>query len=251
MIAILLRVLPLVYPPLTADQVVRLETAVDGRDHQEEAFVALCENAHAYRDALGPSDEPVRLVVDRAALLADPDSARGALVRLEGVVHEPRRLAPPFEDVIECFLVDASDVPHLVYFVDARDDPLELDHLSEWSCIARFYKRVDATARDGTDRAYAAFVGARPMRRDGIGAGTETGQNRSVTWTPFVIVLVGAVTLVFLLRASRRAAARLPHVLTSAGPEDDAGDRIEEDLPDDPASALAELRRRSQREDES
>ena len=70
-------------PPLTDEQRVRLETAYDGRDHQEEAFVALLDNVRSVGD-----DDLVRLRPDPDRLVAEPEAFRGDLCRLVGRIEQ-------------------------------------------------------------------------------------------------------------------------------------------------------------------
>jgi hypothetical protein len=97
----------------------------------------------------------------------------------------------------------------------------------------RFYKRVEFTARDGVQRSYPAFVTAHPQRITGSAASAAP-----INWLVFYILLVVALLAVFVVlmvfvRRTRRGGG------TEAM---DGG----EPLPDDPAEALRELRRRAQ-----
>lgn len=218
-------------PPLDAGERGRIETAVDGRDHREEAFVAMVE--HVRRWAPGPHDAAIRIEPDPAALVADPDASRGDLCRLRGRIAQRTALARPVGGVEEWFVRDASDRPMVVYVVDldpqfaAREgDAIEID--------ARFLKRMDFTARDGDPRSYAAFVGRFPVRRAAPG-----------TWVlavPVAIMLITFVGLLVYARAGRRPSRSHRGAGASPVEVDDDGR-----LPDDPVDALAELRRRADR----
>jgi hypothetical protein len=103
--------------------------------------------------------------------------------------------------------------------------------------LARFYKRVDAVARDDRLREYPAFVGAFPEVR---AAGAGWGRVWIVTIPVAVMLLVFLLLLLYARRGGRPVRARIG----TTGPlTTDQGD---EHLPDDPAEALAELRRRAE-----
>jgi hypothetical protein len=108
--------------------------------------------------------------------------------------------------------------------------------------LARFYKRVDAVARDGVERSYAAFVGAHPQRVEAAPAGTA---HLFIVLVPVIVLLAAFVVLMMYVRrqrGGRRAVRR------AIGPEDAAVLDEIGPLPDDPAEALAELRRRADAE---
>lgn len=236
----------LAIPPLTDEQTVRLETAHDGRDHQEEAFVALVENLLAWDGDIG--DTPVRIEQNILAMLDDPDRFRGEIVRLTGRIAQITPLASPHDGLLECFIRDQADRPLLAYVVIGKgpdEDPGEALALREGlrvELFARFYKRVDFTARDGTERSYAAFVGAHPRVISQVAAGTEVTY-LAVVSVGLLVLLVVFVVLIAAARRRRRDHRRSPSQRLSpesVPPElDDTTD-----LPDDPAEALTELHRR-------
>lgn len=230
-------------PPLTDGQVGRLETAHDGRDHQEEAFVALVENARTFSGE-GPGlvgSAAVRLAPDCDALLADPDAHRGDLCRLSGVVQQVTPLARPHEAATECFVRDAAGRPLLVYIVGLSPEDRDVFAPGrDIALYARFYKRVDAEARDGAMRRYPAFVGARPWR--------PTPRDAATSVLPVVAALVlglGAVFLLLLL-LTRRQRRTLPVRRARPSPDEEPAELDDQPpLPDDPTEALAELKRRA------
>lgn len=229
-------------PPLTDEQIVRLETAHDGRDHQEEAFMALVENLGDWDGAIG--DTPVRLEPHIVTMLDAPDRYRGELVRLIGHVAQVNHLPQPHERVVECFIRDATDRPLLVYVVvNGNGDSLSaLRERRQIEIYARFYKSVRFTARDGRERSYAAFVGAHPRVISPAAAGGEVAYLAMVS-TALLVLLVVFVVLIAAARRRRRENRRSPAQRLSpesVPPElDDTTD-----LPDDPAEALTELHRR-------
>ena len=221
-------------PPLTDDQRVRLETAYDGRDHQEAAFVALLENARRWTGGLG--EAPVRLHPDLEAMLGEPQAYRGELCRIAGRLEQQARLPIPYQGVTEWFVRDEAGRPILVYV-----DGLALDHPvregRQVTIIARFYKRIDGVGRDGEPHRYPAFVGALPSF---VAAGEGSWL---VLWA--VAVPVGIMFLIFLILVvlARSRDRRRPHPVRSGSA---ATVEAWEPLPDDPAEALAELRRRAE-----
>jgi hypothetical protein len=224
--------------PLTGDQRGRLETAYDGRDHQEEAFAALVEHAGTWTGGLG--DAAVRLAPDLDAMIAAPDDYRGDLCRLDGVLQQRTMLAPPWEGIGEWFVRDAAGRPVLVYVVgDERGIP----EGTPVRLHARFYKTVDARARDGETHRYAAFVGAGPAVNV-PGSGSDAGV--LIVLAP-ALGAMGAVfiLLMLLVRKQRsRPHGRAPRAATGEAMSEAVDG--EDGLPDDPVEAMAALRRRAE-----
>jgi len=231
-------------PPLAEDQRVRLETAYDGRDHREEAFVALVENVETWTEGL--ADAPVRLSPDFDAMLASPDEYRGELCRVIGVLQQRTRLARPHDRAWEWFIRDDSGRAIMVYVVGltAEDETAFADG-RRVAIVARFYKRVDATARDGRTHSYPALVGAFPRL---AGSAASGGADLRGLFTLAIVLLalaVAVVVLLVVLARRQRAGARTHRPSIHADDKDgevDAGGP----LPDDPAEALAELKRRAE-----
>lgn len=221
--------------PLTNDQRVRLATAFDGRDHQEAAFVALVENVRLWTPGVG--DAPIRLQPDLTAMLADPEAYRGSLCQIAGRVQQQTPLSALYEGVTEWFIRDESGRPILVYVVDHEGDPT----ISDGQAVvlhARFYKRVDAIARDGVARSYPAFVGALPSR--------PVAADAALSGVLVVVIPVAVLLVIFLLLMMyvrrNRAERRLRRPVIGERPEVDESPA----LPDDPADALNEMRRRAE-----
>ena len=72
--------------PLTEEERIIIDTAYDGRDHREAAYIALAEHAAAWTDGVG--DEQVRLAPDFDAILADPGEYRGDLCLIAGRIEQ-------------------------------------------------------------------------------------------------------------------------------------------------------------------
>lgn len=224
--------------PLTPDQRVALETAYDGRDHQESAFDALLENVGSWTEGIG--DEPVRLEPDFEAMLNDPGGYRGELCRISGRLEQQSWLAPPHQDVAEWFIRGAGDEAIALYVCGLGADR-QFDDGAEIVVHARFYKRIDADARDGERHRYAAFVGAFPEFAGG--PAQSAGGFALILVIPVAVLLfVFMVLLVYVRRSGkansrghRRADVASQHEVDASPP-----------LPDDPAEALSELRQRSE-----
>jgi hypothetical protein len=231
---LILSVLLAAVPPLTGDEAARLRAAADGSDHRGPAFAALVENVARWTPRL--ADEDVPAAPDLDALLADPALHRGRLFRVAGVVQQQVPLAYPYEHVDEWFLRDGAGRPMIVY-VCGLDPGHEFRDGRAAVLTARFYKRVDAQARDGRLHRYPAFVGAfprpDPAAREGWGR----------LWLVTAPVAVMLVVFLLLLLYARRGGGPMRARGATAGPWIDPGD---EGLPDDPADALAELRRRAE-----
>ncbi len=230
--------------PLTDEQRLRLETARDGGDHREEAFMALIENAGEWSE--GPIEEPVRLNPDFETMLGSTEEYRGELCRIAGVIQQQSGLGRPYDEAREWFVRDATGRPILVFVAGLADEEAgDFVDGRRVAIYARFYKRVDAVAQDGRLRSYPAFVGALPSLATGMGS--KAGS--SGTMLRAVIVLLSAVGAVFVivLVMSRRVQSRRK-VLAPLPGRFELRDSVEgEPLPDDPVKALAELKSRAER----
>lgn len=231
-------------PPLSDDQAARLHGAVDGGDYHDEAFLALVENVRTWTSELG--DAPIRLNPNFDTMLRNPSEYRGELCRLRGVLQQETKLPPPFENVTEWFVRPENGESVIVYIVGLprteqyKDfDPVEID--------GRFYKRMEFTARDGKKRGYPSLVSAFPRRTSA--SGSTSAATSPVPAIGGIIVLLGIAFVAMLLWAKRSRGGRRDrlgvheHRATRAG--DLAAVDGNEPLPDDPAQALAELKRRA------
>ena len=108
--------------------------------------------------------------------------------------------------------------------------------------MARFYKRVDAVARDGKVHQYPAFVGVVSTR---VIAGDKLWLGLWAVAIPVVVMFVLFLLLLIYVRRGRPAVGArrsiVPPVVEALAEVDDPAP-----LPDDPAQALAELRRRAE-----
>jgi hypothetical protein len=231
----------LAVPPLTDEQRTLLQSADDDRTHEEVAFEALLEHVASWPDA-DPGVEPLRLSADFAAILADPDAFRGELFQLEGTIQQRTRLAQPYQHAVEWFLRDEAGTPFIVYLHDrglgeAREDGDRIN------ILARFYKRIDAVARDGKSRSYPAFVGAFPRL---AAPGASTPPPPPAPLKTIVIAVTALVAgFIILLLLARRNREPVPRRVWAGAEENARSLDASPPLPDDPAAALAELRRRA------
>lgn len=225
-------------PPLTHQQQMRLDTARDGRDHQEEAFVALLENVRQWHGLLG--DTPVRLHMNAQQLIDDPDAYRGELYRLSGRLEQQTILNRPHETIQEWFLRGSDGMPVLVFVVGIEDEAAWRDgQIVE--IFARFYKLVDAVDRQGRTQRYVSFVGRHPRI-----VATAPASGMVQLWIIALPVAALLIAFAFLLIFVRRQRGTGRPVRFGASREvtlDEQGG-----LPDDPADALAELKRRAEAE---
>jgi hypothetical protein len=220
-------------PPLTDDERARVATAADGRDARDEAFAALVENVSRWTPgAAAPALQPDP---DLDSMLAEPAAHRGRLCRVAGSIQQQTPLAYPYEDVGEWVVRDVAGRPILVYVCGlAPDHGFRVGR--QVVIPARFYKRVDAVALDGRLHRYPAFIGAFPRP-----AAADEGWAR--LWTVTVPVAIMLVVFLLLLLYARRGQGPMRRRAATAGPW---ADHRDERLPEDPAEALAELRRQAE-----
>ena len=219
--------------PLSDDQITALNTAFDGRDHQEAAFTALVENVRNWTEGIG--DAAIRLEPDYQAILENPDQFRGELCKITGKLQQHNPLPGLNKGIGEWFVRDADSRPILVYIIKNLNDQTFRDGQSV-EIIARFYKRVDAVAKDGKQHSYAAFVGAFPQS-----ASTPTSPASNSMLVLAVPVAIGLVVFMILLAYTRR----IKRNTKAHKPRSTESQQVDEDvsLPNDPAEALTQLKR--------
>src|SRR5262249_25537285 len=138
--------------PLTPQQRERLNAVVDGPDQRDDGFAALLENVAAWTSD-DPGDQPIRLQPDVQNMIDRPGAYRGDLCRIRGSIDQQRHLDPPDDHVSEWFIRSPERRAILVYVADLKQPQLFRDgDLVEID--ARFYKRIDASARDGRMHSY-------------------------------------------------------------------------------------------------
>lgn len=225
--------------PLSEDQRTALNTAFDGRDHQEAAFTALIENVRNWTQGIG--DAAIRLEPDYQAILENPDKYRGELCKITGKLQQHNPLPGLNKGIGEWFVRDSSSRPILVYIVKNLNDETFKDGDSV-EIIARFYKRVDAIAKDGKQHSYAAFVGAFPKSE------TKAVNSKNSANNPLLVlaipVAIGLIVFMILLAYTRRI--RKNKMGYKARPTNSQQLGEDELLPENPADALAKLKRQGE-----
>jgi len=222
--------------PLTDDQRTALETAFDGRDHQEAAFTALVENVRTWTQGIG--DAAIRLEPDYQAILENPDQYRGELCKITGKLQQHNPLPGLNKGIGEWFVRDSNSKPILVYIVKNLNDQTFQDGQSV-EIIARFYKRVDAIAKDGKNHSYPAFVGAFPKSAS-IAAGSANNPMLVLAIPVSIGLVVFLILLVYTRRIRRNSRTLLRRSTESPLLDEDVS------LPNNPAEALTQLKRQGE-----
>jgi hypothetical protein len=237
-----------VIPPLTDDQSSRLNSAVDGADYHDEAFLALVENARSWTDGLG--DSSIRIHPDYRAMQDNPARHRGELCQVHGMLQQNTRLSPPFDSVFEWFIRTDGDNAMIVYVIDVAD-PLQFKMFEAVEIDARFYKRMEFIARDGQKHNYAALVGRFPKRASDSIAPASMISPLSVI--AGLVAIMGIVFVGLMMWAKKSGGGRhnRPHVRAHRTIPAAAPTAVDDQalLPDDPAQALAELKCRAEQTD--
>lgn len=242
-------------PPLSDAQRRDLSAARDDADYREQAFYALVENTRAWTRSPADDGEAVRLNPDLQSLREHPGDFRGDLCRISGEVLQQTQLAPPYEDVSEWFVRDSRGGQPVIVYVVKPDASFARSNRLPVQIDGRFYKRMHFTARDRQVHDYPAFVGRFPIM---ITASTmpstaPAAHNRGLDLLAVIAGPVALLMIVFvgmrmwIARKGRRSGWPELHRerferMPEAAAEVDGG----EALPDDPAAALAELRRRAE-----
>ena len=224
--------------PLSQDEEVRLETAVDRSDQREEAFAMLRAHVLEWPEADGIDLDRLllRRGLDVEALVEDPAVHRGELHLLDGTIAQSTKLSGSARGFEEWF-VRERDGETFIAFVPTTDS--SATNGEGVRVLGRFYKLISAEGRDGVLRTWPALVGvalpASPVESAGIGpVGVLAG-----------LVLAGAVAWAFLRRrAGRAGGGDVEHALAALRLNADEEDEEEKPLAGDPAEALAEMQAR-------
>ncbi len=215
-------------PPLSDEARTALSACADGHDHNEEAFAYLVGAVRDWTPAALATARGQPLPAEQ--LIAGRDDARGLVVEVIGILAQRDRLEDFWEDVEEWYIRLPDGGAVCVFVVDPPATPRG----SDVRLVGLSYKRVDATGRDGQPRSYPAVV----ARVAAIESMTARATRGAVPLIGLVIAMLGA--LVFLRwRVAKLARPRVAKEIPS--------DRFDapDELPQDPAEALAALRRRN------
>jgi hypothetical protein len=233
-------------PPLTDAQQVRLAQANDGGDHQEEAFLALAEHVRSWAAPNAQSLVSVSATgfADIATLMRQPAAHRGEFAVVRGAIQQQSPLGPGFDDVHEWFVRDADGKAVIVYVIPPPANGSTWRDGQSIEVPARFYKIVQAVARDGSVQQYPAFVGAFPR------AAVRASGSQAVESLWLLAVPVGALIVVYFAlsrwaRSANRNRQAMPARARRFSPPPEIPLDADGALPDDPAAALAELKRRA------
>jgi hypothetical protein len=191
-----------------------------------------------------------------------PDAFRGDLCRVSGELLQHRDVGPPYEDVSEWFIRDSrSKRPMVVYVVRSESDRQFSDHDS-LEIDGRFYKRLRFQARDGQVRDYPALVGRFPRSVITSAASAPAAASAKPAsgkgdrlWMLaglVVMLLVAFVALRLWIARMRRGTRSITpaHAHLRSRWREHGQLAMDEPagLPDDPAEALAEMRRQARGE---
>lgn len=222
--------LPLLSP---AEQDV-LVSVQDASDVPDAAFAVMSEHVTATEQV--QSNEPIRLQVFVEDLLADPSASRGDLYRVEGQFLQRRNMPPPYQEIEEWFLRLPSGDPVAVYLPVEDAQAMDVEGQSI-SIDARFYKVLQAVARDQQLHRYPAFFGRSPqLLSKNSSAAVERMDILVLLGFLVLLVIIGLVVMAF----ARRQKRVLPR--WSPGPVEPRAN-----ITDDPAVALRELRAKAER----
>ncbi len=211
---------------------IRLETSVDGRDTQSEAFQALLEDVRGWSAPLGA----VGTEMDRESLTNNPAAFRGDLIHWSGSLEQARE-ASPWIDVQEWF-VRGADGKVFIVFVEGKVDPKQGDAVSG---VARFYKTISLEGRDSKIRVYPTLV------TTSIAITTTEVQAFSPQMLFLLPILFVGMLVVFVLARLFKPKRHARHrVCIQTDEVIDAMDNYESDLPDNASQALEQLYERAE-----
>ncbi len=225
----------------SVDQVEQLQAARDDHDIGEGAFAVLIDVTN---DGLHDADEVVTIDPDFATMLKDPARYRAQQFKLSGVlvrrsdVTRPLGLKPGTRAIEEWVVRSDKAIPFIVYVLQDGNRSTTVGQSIDLN--GRFYKRLRLQTEGGDMKNYLSFVSSGPdriSRPEGITAEHGWGVVVLIAFLGGIFLFVTIVT-----RHSRRSGdairARVGHELAS---EMDDGRW----LPEDPAEALDELKRRA------
>ena len=225
----------------SAEQVEQLQAARDDQEIGESAFAVLVEVAN---DGIQADDEVTIVAFDLSTILKDPARFRGQQFQLNGTlvmnsdVTRPLGLKPGTRAIEEWIIRSDKGIPFIVYVLHDGNRSASVGQSVRLN--GRFYKRLLLQARDGEMKNYLAFVSpglTRISRPPGLTAEHAWG-------VVVLVVFLGAIFLFvfFVTRRARRAGVPITHRVGS-----DLANEVDDrrPLPQDPAIALGELKRRA------
>lgn len=228
-------------PPLTDGVLASLAEVEDDRDAPDAGMLALLKHVEAWPKDAGSSG--IRLHVDHDELVASPEAHRGVLMVVEGRLEQVNQLASPLEDVQEWFVRPPEGRPVMVY-VPMPGDLVRPGDDVVLECY--FYKRLQLEDRQGVSRAFPVFIGGQPRVVAAERRAVDTALRDAKAYTDAMVYLVSSIVLLLLVvgglvLVTSRVKRRPPHAGIFGDVEPDPP---VPSLPDDPADAMAELKRR-------
>ena len=146
---------------------------------------------------------------------------------------------------MECFVRDADDTPLLLFLAGPPRGTLRDGQRIRTP--ARYYKRIDLIARDGQLRSYPAFVAGATWMEMPAGSHRRDVRIERLWYIAAPVILMTIIFAAMNIRTRRKRHARGDRLAASQDhSHDQPGVEVNADLPDDPAAAMAELRRRAQ-----
>ena len=212
-------------PPMAENVKIRMETAVDGRESQGEAFEALLQDVRQWSKPFGTNG----IEMNRDSLFDTPAHYRGALVRWNGT-FELTRETSPWVDVQEWF-VRGSDGEVYIIYVAGKCKAVKGEQVSG---IARFYKTVSLEGRDKQIRTYPTFVTSAL-------AVTTTSTSMATPVLYFVLLFAVSLFVYILSRFLRPKKHKHRSVRIQTDDVVNAMENYASDLPDNASQALAQM----------
>ena len=223
-------------PRLNSQESLALQEVQDGPDVQGPLFELMVRHVLNANETDGSSDEPVRIRMKVASILASPEEVRGAIFRVEGSLLESRRMPPPHQSIEEWMVRLVSGEPVVVYLPVSQASGFKGDGRVV-SIEARFFRNIQVRSRDGQLRGYPTFFGVHPI---------SLGRGKAILWEQMdilmllgfmiLLVVVGLLVVTMARRQSHRHPMRKARLIENQSP-----------ISDDPVAALKELRSQSER----
>lgn len=244
-------------PPLTDKQAMQLQSAIDNSPLVDEAaWYPLLHNALEWQGDVKPGSK----IPDYDAIQKTPSVYRGQrfilagryagrpLSRTDLKVTNLARAGPWDGELEQWSMIVANDpeIVAIVYLVDPPDEPRVGSHIE---IVARFYKIWETTNLANQVSRYPVFVGkSAKLSKTAYSTPTQTSR--------FFLALVIALGLGWLIlrfgvmKQKQRGPVSSRHHVVPAHelrPQDHANDDDQHGLPQDPAQALLEIKRRQRK----
>ena len=228
----------------SAEQVEQLQAARDDQEIGESAFAVLVEVAN-HQDQSVNHSESTLVASDHSMILKDPARFRGQQFQLNGTlvmntdVTRPLGLKPGTRAIEEWVIRSDQGIPFIVYVLHDGNRSSSVGQSVRLN--GRFYKRLLIQARSGEMKNYLAFVSPGPTR-----ISRPPGLTAEHAWGIVVLVVFLGAIFLFVFVVTRRARRAREPINARVG--HDLADEVDDmrPLPQDPAIALGELKRRAE-----